>query len=66
LGYGACPIENIFYEVRKLSSRKLSSRKLSSRKLEGLKLKIKRFEDILAWQKARELSVEIYNIFSDS
>lgn len=29
-------------------------------------MKIQRFEDILVWQKARELTVEIYSIFSKS
>ncbi|MDR1198602.1 MAG: four helix bundle protein [Prevotellaceae bacterium] len=29
-------------------------------------MKIDRFEDIIAWQKAKELAITIYNIFSDS
>ncbi|MBK9733443.1 MAG: four helix bundle protein [Saprospiraceae bacterium] len=27
---------------------------------------IERFEDIIAWQKAKELTVQIYNLFSES
>ncbi|MBK6565368.1 MAG: four helix bundle protein [Saprospiraceae bacterium] len=29
-------------------------------------MRIERFEDILAWQKAKELTVQIYNLFSES
>jgi four helix bundle protein len=29
-------------------------------------MKIERFEDIIAWQKAKEMTVSIYKIFSDS
>ena len=29
-------------------------------------MKIERFEDIIAWQKAKELTIEIYNIFRDN
>jgi len=29
-------------------------------------MKIQRFEDIIAWQKAQDLAVEIYNAFLDS
>ncbi|MCB0408661.1 MAG: four helix bundle protein [Flavobacteriales bacterium] len=29
-------------------------------------MKIDRFEDIIAWQKAKELTISIYNEFSDS
>ena len=29
-------------------------------------MKIERFEDIIAWQKAREITVNIYKSFSDS
>lgn len=28
-------------------------------------MKIKRFEDILAWQKAQDLAIEVYRIFKD-
>jgi len=27
---------------------------------------IERFEDIIAWQKAKEMTINIYNIFADS
>jgi len=30
-----------------------------------LKVKIKRFEDIIAWQKAKVLTVEIYKLFAE-
>jgi four helix bundle protein len=29
-------------------------------------MKIKRFEDIIAWQKAKELSVQVYGLFENS
>jgi four helix bundle protein len=29
-------------------------------------MKIERFEDIIAWQKAKELSVRVYSLFSES
>ena len=29
-------------------------------------MKIERFEDIIAWQKAKELTVKVYSLFKDS
>ncbi len=29
-------------------------------------MRIERFEDIIAWQKAKEMTVQIYNLFSES
>jgi len=29
-------------------------------------MKIKRFEDIIAWQKSKELTIKVYSLFSES